>query len=696
MGNAYQSMGNYAQALAYYRKVNPLEIPGAYNEQAHVYLLRHQLDSADYFLKKLSEWSAQNRLRLNNMNTGINYLYRADWLIAQQQYEAALPYLQKAIIVCSGTFRDPDIYTNPQNFIGTFTSYRLFDALYKKARTLEQLYQQQPKEQLLTAALKTYNSAISLLRYIEKCYSTDDAKLFLKNNSQEAYQHAFGVCLQLHALHPGAGYLEQAFITGERNKASVMYAGFKEKAMQKTPGIDASLVQQERNIKYNLARLSIKSDQTQDSAALEALSQQKARLEIALSQVQNNIEQNSAYYKLKYTELMPGIDLIRQHITSQQAVISFYTTPGRLHVFVITQSQFRYAAIDSLAALQQTIGHWLTALTSTGNGKKFKGQVWAPALYRQLVQPLQALAGDKKEWVIIPDNILYYLPFESLPADAGTTTLLETREISYQFSSRFIAAAATPEKNTGNPYGVLALAPFEQQGMRFPHYEYGFMNQLAASGKEIAGLPGKNFTGSQATKQHFLQYINQYPVVHLATHAIADTGNSANSFIAFYPHTQTPADDALYLEELYSLNMDATQLVIISACETGKGQLVNSEGVLSLTRGFVYAGCKSVVNSLWKADDEATSAILKQFHVYLQQGYTKSKALQQAKLDYLHSDALHKSPDYWANIILVGNTQPVVTTAGYNKWLLAAGVLAIGLMAVVVVIKRRKKVDVVS
>jgi LPXTG-motif cell wall-anchored protein len=231
--------------------------------------------------------------------------------------------------------------------------------------------------------------------------------------------------------------------------------------------------------------------------------------------------------------------------------------------------------------------------------------------------------------------------------------------------------------------------------MQFPHATYNFMQQLPASAQEIAHLPGHSFLNQQATKEQFLQHISEYPVVHLATHAIADTGNSAASFIAFYPQYQQPTQDALYLEELYGLNMEATRLIIISACETGNGQLVNSEGVLSLTRGFAYAGCASMVNSLWKADDEATAAILHQFHLYLQKGYTKSKALRQAKLDYLHSNALHKTPGYWAHLILTGDTQPLVKAHTGYRWLLVIGVGAAVLLGGFILFRRRKKVDVV-
>jgi CHAT domain-containing protein len=689
-GKAYTALGNYPKAVEYFKRVNDREIPGVLNELAHVYQLMHRPDSAFLYLNRLESRMAQNKIQVNKMDAGITSLYRADLLVEQQQHEAALAALQKAIIAFSGHFNNTDIYTNPSNFTGTFTSFSLFDALYKKATTFEQLYQLQKKESWLQAALSTYNSAISLLRYIEKSYDTDDAKLFLKNNNQQVYQHAFWVCMQLHNLHPQGGYLEQAFVTGERNKASVMYSGLKEKAFRQIPGIDGALIQQERNIKYNLARLSIKSDQTQDSTTLEAIAKEKAAFEIQLAQVQHKIEQNSSYYKLKYSESYPGIEAIREHISPKQAVISFYTTPGQLHVFVITRSSFKYAHIDSFATLQQTIVNWLTALKTTENGRKFKGDRWASSLYSQLVKPVQDLAGDKEQWIIIPDNLMYYLPFESLPSGNGTKTLLETNEISYQFSSRFIVAATT-EKQTPASYSVLGFAPFVQQGMPFPHHEFNFMNQLTASGEEIANLPGKFFTNNQATKEQFLKYINQFPVVHLATHAIADTTNSSASFIAFYPHRNIPAEDGLYLEELYGLNMDATRLIIISACETGNGQLVNSEGVLSLTRGFAYAGCASVVNSLWKADDEATSAILKQFHVYLKKGYTKSKALRQAKIDYLHSNAIHKTPDYWAHLILIGNTEPVIQShASYLLWVLAASVLVAAIVGGVIIRKRKK------
>jgi CHAT domain-containing protein len=295
----------------------------------------------------------------------------------------------------------------------------------------------------------------------------------------------------------------------------------------------------------------------------------------------------------------------------------------------------------------------------------------------------EALAG-KTEWTVIPDGLFYQLPFESLPVDAQHHALIESVTISYQLSTRFLSKAFQQNRGQFAQYAVLSFAPFagdipikdtvslagDSGNMRG---DIGYMGPLPGSGKEIAGLPGRQFVNEQATKARFLQMINQFPVIHLATHAWSDPGDSRGSRIFFYPGGGGGDDDNLYLPELYGLNMDSTELVILSACESGKGETVDNEGIISLSRGFMYAGCASTVNSLWKADDESTAFILSRFHVYLERGLSKSVALQKAKLDYMHSNAVYITPNYWAHLILIGNTEPVMRRGGQKKWILLCG-----------------------
>ncbi len=722
MGMAYASLDKYGEALACFRKVNAQKMPRVFNEMGYAQLQLHRFDSSAWCLDQLQ--TPGNAARLNELDFGVNDLYRADLLAGQQLYMAALKSLQKAIIIFSRNFNKEDIFSNPSNFTGTFASYRLFDALFKKADFFERLYRTEPKEAYLAASYEAYKAALSLLRYIEKSYDTDAAKIFLKKNNGEVYQGALAVCLELHKLHPADHYLEQAFGISEKNKASIITANLKERTFKQMPGKDSALLQRERNIKYNIARLNVKSEEA-DGKAVEKIAGEKAGYEIELSRLQKELEQNGSYYKLKYDDSSPGIKELQQHLDGQQVVMSFYVTKEALHVFLLTQSSFAYTRIDSLSKLEEDVGDWLRLLKTTENGRKFKGAVIGSRLYQQLIKPIQTMIPGKDEWIIIPDGFLYFLPFESLPAGSGTKTLLETTTISYRFSSRLLGLSA-PAPSGDSAVKVLAFAPFAGKGGGFDQSGSVSFSQLPASREEVAGLKGAVYIDSLATKEQFLKEINKYPIVHLATHAVSSIENAAASYIAFYPRHNDPAtdrdsarsnilttdlgtarnnvlitgrdtaresspsEDRLFLEELYGLNMNATKLVIISACETGQGELVSNEGVISLARAFAYAGCESSINSLWKADDKATSFILEKFHIYLQKGYTKSKALRQAKLDYLKSDALNKSPAYWAHLILIGNTEPVYT-AGMGYYY-KAGLLAAFLGVLFFVgLKRRKK-----
>jgi CHAT domain-containing protein len=729
MGRAYTALNQYREALASFRKVNAAKIPWVYNELAHTEWLLNRPDSCAYFLDRLQPY--RDAGKLNRLDIGINECYRADLLNGQRQYRAALASLQKAIIIFSGNFSNPDIFSNPSSFAGTFTYYRLFDAQLAKARVFERLYRSDSREAWLAAAYEAYKAALAILRYIEKSYDTDDAKLFLKKKSGQVYQEAMSVCLGMYRLHPQGRYLEDAFLIGERNKASIIAAGMKERTFAGGGGIGAGttteeeLLKKERNIKYNIARLNVRSDETGDSKEIEQMARERSGYEIELAHLQKGLEQNGNYYRLKYDDSSPGIKELQRRLGAGQALISCYMTAEALHIFTITQTSFGYTRVDSLRILQQDIGDWLNLLKTTGNGRKFKGDALGSRLYDHLIKPIQALVAGKDEWIVIPDGVLYLLPFESLPAgrrsnanaagdggiDGGTQTLLETTTISYQFSSRFLTDGfSTADGNGGNggsDYKVLAFAPFagtisnghrdaadSDAGHPRPAVARqaisGGFNPLPASGDEIAGLPGVGYVDSMATKSRFLREMNDYPIIHLATHAVSAIDNVSASFIAFYPEKGLRAEDCLFLEELYGLDMRSTKLVIISACETGQGELVSNEGVISLARAFAYAGCASTVCSLWKADDKATSYILKRFHVYLQEGYAKAKALQKAKLDYIRSDGVNKSPAYWSHLILIGNEQPVCGSSHFYRWVMA-GTAAVLFAAGILFVMRRKR-----
>ncbi len=679
MGQAFVGLGDYPAALACFHRVNAKKLPGVLNELAYTQERLGRADSCSFYLEKLVTAAKEGPAKIYAADQGINAQYTALWLSDQGRFEDALGSLQRAIILFSRNFNNTGIYSNPVSFTGTFAYYRLFDALVDKAALFRQLYKRKPDRKYLEASFAAYASALSLLRHIEKSYATDEAKLFLKKKSGPVHAGALSVSLQLYGLMHDQAYLEQAFLINEKSKASVITANLEEKAFTGLAAAQQHLQQQVNDCKFNIARLNIRSETITDSTELALLALERESREVELSRLEQSLEQDGGYYQLKYGDASPGIHDLQQQLGSGQALISLYATDSALHVFVVMKKGFDYRRIDGLSGLEADVTAWLQALKSTGNGHRFKGDAVGGRIYNQLIRPVQEMAGGSAEWIIIPDGFLYLLPWESLPADAGgERRLVETNTISYRWSSRLLKIDAQGGS------AILSFAPFASQGG-----EGGFA-RLPASAEEIAGLKGVQYIDSRATKAQFLAAANHYPIVHLATHAISSTDNAAASYIAFYPVKHSPIEDRLYLEELYGLNLRNTRLVIISACETGEGEVVAQEGVMSLARAFAYAGCGSTINSLWKADDQATSFILRRFYVHLQAGETKAGALRLAKLDYLKSDAIDKSPAYWAHLVLTGDSGPVYDR-GLGKWGWLLGSLLPVLIAVIIVFALRRR-----
>jgi CHAT domain-containing protein len=265
-----------------------------------------------------------------------------------------------------------------------------------------------------------------------------------------------------------------------------------------------------------------------------------------------------------------------------------------------------------------------------------------------------------KRLVIIPDDELNYLSFESLQ-DKNGQYLIQKYSVQYQYSTSLLKKETAVFSN----HQTLAFAPFVSNSFvdSSIHFE-----QLPNSLKEVNSLSGKKFMDSSATKNNFLNALSKYKVVHLATHAVVNTKEDNLSFIAFYPSSNNEQDYLLYSEEIYNLPLNKTDLVILSACETASGGFVKGEGVMSLSRAFAYAGCANIITSFWNANDFSTAYLTNRVHFYLDKNYSIDEALRQSKLDYLNDKSINprlKNPFYWSHLIFIGNYSPMKSS---NYW----------------------------
>jgi CHAT domain-containing protein len=173
-------------------------------------------------------------------------------------------------------------------------------------------------------------------------------------------------------------------------------------------------------------------------------------------------------------------------------------------------------------------------------------------------------------------------------------------------------------------------------------------------------MKGDAIFGKKAIKSVFEDTVKHYRVVHLATHGKANDKIGDYSFLAFSEQKDSLDNELLYVRDIYNLNLNA-DLVLLSACETGIGELKRGEGVISLARAFAYAGAKSLITTLWSVNDKSSMKIMESFYRRLKKEMPIHTALQQAKMEYFKniSDEKRAHPYYWSGFITIGDVSPL-------------------------------------
>jgi CHAT domain-containing protein len=312
------------------------------------------------------------------------------------------------------------------------------------------------------------------------------------------------------------------------------------------------------------------------------------------------------------------------------------------------------------------------------------------ALSKLLLDPLAGKLNTKR-LLIVPDGALQYIPFQVLLDPESHAPLIRNHEIVNQPSASTLAlvlAKVGARKPASNVVAVLAdpvfelndprvtrestqslVQPTEMLAVRRALRDVGVTRdglqipRLFASGREaneimaLAPVRGSlKAVGFAATRARvFSAELANYRIVHIATHGVINNERPEESGIVLSLVDQQgrSQDGFLRLQDIYSLKLPA-DLVVLSACSTALGKDVRGEGLIGITRGFMYAGAAGVVASLWKVDDEATAELMKHFYAALfEKGMPPAAALRDAQLE-LAKHSRWQSPYYWAGFVIQG------------------------------------------
>lgn len=279
----------------------------------------------------------------------------------------------------------------------------------------------------------------------------------------------------------------------------------------------------------------------------------------------------------------------------------------------------------------------------------------ATVLYQQLLQPAQELLKSKKSLVIVPDSVLWELPFQALMPPSGRF-LLEDYAVAYAPSLTVLRelierkAALSKTSPTLLAFGNPTLSQ-ELSGKlpALPNAE----KQVRQLGTLFGATTSKIYLGAEASEQRFKTEAENYGILNLATHGIFDNQTPMASRLLLAASQQD--DGALEAHEIMRLKLQA-QLVVLSACETARGYIGPGEGLIGLTWAFLQAGAPTVVVSQWQVREDSTAKLMQSFYQRLKTpttNATRAEALRQAALSVM-KDTRYGHPFYWAGFVLVG------------------------------------------
>lgn len=486
-------------------------------------------------------------------------------------------------------------------------------------------------------------------------------------------------------------YVEDAFFYSERGKSTLLVNALRSKENQTLLDLPEELVQQEKTYKAQLKNLQKLQIEATNIDKKNNYQQQINDLNIQIEQFKKSIQKEYPdYYQHRYSINLSTISEIQDYLAIEDKVMIEYALGlENPFVFVISKDYIdmlplKYKTKDlnlHTLNLRKTLTDYRFILANNQEADNLYTNA-AQYFYTNFVAPVLSNVDKGQHLIIVPDQQLGHLPFETFLTQTPKKTLdfvnypylLKDYPISYSYSATTLLGSERQHKDRKIPKrGVLAFAAEYPSisSNSFSHQRGGDigivregLQPLPGAVKEVNLLEkhlfGTFHNGITASEENFKKEASNYGIIHLAMHGVLDSKNPILSSLVFSEDSSEIEDNFLRAYEIAQLDLNA-DLVVLSACETGYGKFQQGEGVMSLAHSFSYAGASSILMSLWQVNDFSTSQIMKNFYVNLACGSSKEVALRKAKLDYLankeNQAALH--PAFWAAFVQTGNVRPL-------------------------------------
>jgi len=563
----------------------------------------------------------------------------------------------------------------------------------QEARTLTNLAGVEHSRGNLNEALNLIKPAVEIIENLRTKIGSSQLRASYFATQQDTFGLYIDILMALHKQNPNPGYDIAAFEVLERARARSLLELLNEARADIRQGVNPEIREEQRK----LQQLLIGKTQYQDrlpkgeytEAQAETIRQEIAELETQLQQVEAQIRATSPRYAaLTKPEPLTLKEVQQQIVDADSILLSYWLGEERSYLWAVTPTSITAYELPKRADIETAAQEFIDYLAPAKNGSA-DAPVKAATLSKIILAPV-AEQLQQKRLLIVADGGLQYVPFSALPVpvppaagdspqlliaeheivslpSASTLSIIRRDTANRQPAPKAVAVLADPVfgaedprvKGTPTPQTPAPNTPnltrgTDSEGKTWPRLAGTRQeaNRILSLVPDSEKMQAFDFDANldKATDS----VLSNYRVVHFATHGFLNSQNPQLSGIVLSLVKQFGGEQNGYLltPAVFNLNLPA-ELVVLSGCETGKGKEVKGEGIVGLTRGFMYAGAKRVMVSLWSVSDEqGTPELMGRFYEkMLKEELPPARALREAQLSMMREG---KEPYYWAPFILQG------------------------------------------
>ncbi len=679
----YDAKHNIKQADYYYEKADALyeeSLQGAYD---NIYL---------DFIRNAALFYAENKqpkIALSKANKGFNYILKAEGTgslphfyqllnlaevhFAQGAYNKALEYANKGIKVIN------TISKSSSNALDSIhTEIKKPKAILIKAKSQYSLLTVKNVVNL-TAIQEELKEALNILEKRKTViHDPQDIGLMMADHT-ELLEFIKKITLDLFTTTDAISYADELIGLHESGIYNRIRSRLNKSHTAQFAHLPADVSQKENQLKEAVTA-ALNSDGTHDQK-IGAYIQSVDNWNNYLSQLK---VQYPRYYKMRYASIFHSVNELQPFFPQQTTIIRYFFVGDDLMALITDRTQKKLIKLSS-TNLERSIN----ALSEPMLDIK-KGASILHSLHQQLWAPLEKDILYNKV-IIIPDGILFNFNFEILTPkkiqsfkELGTGSLLSKHTISYQYSLFLLAPNVDVAPIARN---FVAFVPgfsddnkqqYRSSREGSPYFDAAYLTllpqpfTLSLAQKVQKMLGGNSYINNESTLRSFKNNAGSHKIIHIGTHAEANNFYPEFSRLIFAKDTGVKEEaNSLYLFDIYNCDL-RSNLTVLTACESGKPGYKDGEGMISLAHAFNYAGSESIITGLWKIDEQSSAVLMDLFYKYILDGMPKDEALRLAKLSYLkNASGRALAPQYWAGLVLMGDTTPLQIEQPKSKvWLL--------------------------